>query len=132
MGARLSWAELAEAFSVSWADVYRSVRWVVAYGLERRDLSGVVALGVDETHVGRKEKFWTLVYQIDEHCKRPLWVGRDRTENLRDVFREVSPTGLHVTPIILSFAHSSLNTTVHSSVELTDHYSIVIAVHLRP
>jgi hypothetical protein len=29
----LSWAKVAAAFSVSWADVYRSVRWLVAYGL---------------------------------------------------------------------------------------------------
>jgi hypothetical protein len=28
---------------------------VVAYGLERRDLSGVVALGVEEIYLGRKE-----------------------------------------------------------------------------
>jgi transposase len=51
-------------------------------------LSGVVALGVDEIHVGRKEKFWTLVYQIDEHCKRLLWVGRDRTEKTFETFFE--------------------------------------------
>jgi transposase len=85
---RLSWAEVAQAFSVSWADVYGSVRWVVAYGLEHRELSGVVALGVDEIHVGRKEKFWTLVYQIDCHCKRLLWVGRDRTEKTFETFFE--------------------------------------------
>jgi transposase len=85
---RLSWAETAQAFSVAWADVYGAVRWVVAYGLQHRDVSGVVALGVDEIHVGKKEKFWTLVYQIDEHCKRLLWVGRDRTEKTFDAFFE--------------------------------------------
>ena len=51
-------------------------------------MSGVVALGVDEIHVGRKEKFWTLVYQIDCHCKRLLWVGRDRTEKTFESFFE--------------------------------------------
>jgi hypothetical protein len=45
-------------------------------------LSGVVALGVDEIHVGRKEKFWTLIYQFDEPCKRLLWVGREVSEVL--------------------------------------------------
>jgi hypothetical protein len=59
-----------------------------------------------------KRRFWTLVYQFDEHCKRLLWVGRElHGEDLRDVFREVSPTGLHVTRIILSFSHSSLSTS---------------------
>ena len=86
---RLSWAETAEAFSVAWADVYAAVKWVVDYGIENRDLSGVTALGVDEVHVGKKDKFWTLVYQIDDHCKRLLWIGHDRTEATFDLFFEV-------------------------------------------
>jgi hypothetical protein len=49
-------------------------------------------------------------------CKRLLWVEREaHGEDLRDVFREVSPTGFHVTRIILSSCHSSLNTTEYSS-----------------
>jgi transposase len=84
----LSWAETAEIFSVGWADVYGAVRWVVDYGLENRDLTGVTALGVDEIHVGKKEKFWTLVYQIDDHCTRLLWIGYDRTEKTFDSFFE--------------------------------------------
>ncbi len=76
---RLSWRETAEVFAVSWADVYGAVKWVVDHGLRHRCLEGVRALGVDEIHVGRKEGFWTVVYQIDEGCRRLLWVGRDRT-----------------------------------------------------
>ncbi len=76
---RLSWRETAAVFEVSWADVYGAVKWVVDYGLHHRCLEGVHALGIDEIHVGRKEKFWTLVYQIDEGCRRLLWVGRDRS-----------------------------------------------------
>lgn len=85
----LSWAEVARCFHASWADVYESVKSVVEYGIENRDLSGVEALGVDEIHVGKKAKFWTLVYQIDEHCKRLLWVGYDRSEATIDHFFEV-------------------------------------------
>lgn len=84
----LSWAEVARVFRVAWADVYGAVDWVVQYGLENRDLSGVTALGVDEVHVGKKDKFWTLVYQIDEHCKRLLWIGNDRTEETFHLFFE--------------------------------------------
>ncbi len=76
---RLSWRETAQVFSVSWADVYGAVKWVVDYGRRHRSLESVEALGIDEIHVGRKEKFWTLVYQIDEGCRRLLWVGRDRS-----------------------------------------------------
>lgn len=86
---RLSWAETASAFSVSWADVFDAVKSVVDYGIQNRDLSGVEALGVDEVHVGTKDKFWTLVYQIDSHCKRLLWVGYDRTEATFEHFFEV-------------------------------------------
>jgi|GEM_PF-2298257 len=84
----LSWAETAEISSVASADVYGAVRWVVDYGLKHRDLTGVTAIGVDEVHVGKREKFWTLVYQIDDHCKRLLWIGHDRTEKTFDSFFE--------------------------------------------
>ena len=77
---RLSWRETAAVFAVSWADVYGAVKWVVDYGLRHRCLEGVHALGIDEIHVGRKEKFWTVVYQIDEGCRRLLssWKGSQR------------------------------------------------------
>lgn len=85
----LSWAEVAACFRASWADVYSAVKWVVEFGIENRDLAGVTALGVDEIHVGKKDKFWTLVYQIDHDCKRLLWIGYDRTEATIDHFFEV-------------------------------------------
>lgn len=37
---RLSWKQTAQVFGVGWETVYRSVAWVVAYGLEHQDLSG--------------------------------------------------------------------------------------------
>jgi transposase len=80
---RLSWKEAAEAFAVSWEAVYRSVAWIVEWGLAHRDLAGITALGLDELH-WRKGKqsanFLTLIYQVDEGCRRLLWVGLRRTE----------------------------------------------------
>jgi len=90
MGTAFVLAETSQIFSVGWADVYGAVRWVVDYGLKHRDLSGVTAIGVDEVHVGKRDKFWTLVYQIDDHCKRLLWIGHDRTEKTFDFFFESS------------------------------------------
>jgi len=84
----LSWAEVAKCFQASWADVYHAVEWVVDYGLKHRDVSGVTALGIDEIHVGKKEKFWTLIYQIDQGCKRLLWIGQDRKQATVDDFFE--------------------------------------------
>ena len=76
---RLSWKEVSTIFRVSWEKVYRSVTWVVEYGLEHRDLDGVTAIGVDEIQFRKGHRYLTVVYQINAECRRLLWVGPDRT-----------------------------------------------------
>lgn len=76
---RLSWKEVAEAFETTWDNVFRSVKMAVNWGLARRNLDGVTALGIDEVQFHRGQNYLTLVYQIDEGCKRLLWVGKERT-----------------------------------------------------
>ena len=76
---RLSWREVAQVFHTTWESVFRSVKMAVQWGLKHRDLSGIEALGVDEVQWRKGHKYLTLVYQIDGHGKRLLWVGRDRT-----------------------------------------------------
>lgn len=75
---RLSWKEVAEAFQTSWEKVFSSVSMAVAWGLEHRDLSGIKAIGIDEVLWHRGHKYLTVVYQIDKHCRRLLWLGRNR------------------------------------------------------
>ena len=80
---RLSWRDTARAFQTSWEAVYRSVEWFVQWGLAHRKLENVRSLGVDEIHWGkskRADNFLTVVYQIDSHCRRLLWVGKRRTQ----------------------------------------------------
>jgi transposase len=80
---RLSWRETARAFQTSWDCVYRSVEWFVQWGLAHRKLEAVESIGVDEIHWGkglRGDNFLTVIYQIDSHCRRLLWVGRKRTQ----------------------------------------------------
>ena len=80
---RLSWREAAEVFQVSWDAVYRSVEWLVAWGLAHRQLSGVESIGVDEIHWGRglrANNFLTVLYQIDAPCRRLLFVGLGRSK----------------------------------------------------
>jgi transposase len=80
---RLSWRETARAFDTSWECVYRSVEWFVQWGLAHRQLEGVKSIGVDEIHWGkskRADNFLTVIYQIDRHCRRLLWVGKRRTQ----------------------------------------------------
>ena len=76
---RLSWKEVASVFGTSWQSVFRSVKHAVSWGLAHRDLEDIEAIGVDEIQWQRGHKYLTLVYQIDEDCRRLLWAGKDRT-----------------------------------------------------
>jgi transposase len=92
----LSWRQTARAFQTSWEAVYRSVEWFVQWGLAHRSLAGIEAIGIDEIHWGkgkRADNFLTVIYQIDSHCRRLLWVGRRRTQaTLRRGLTVLGPT----------------------------------------
>lgn len=75
---RMSWKEVAEAFATSWENVFRSVEMAVLWGRKHMNLEGITAIGIDELQWSRGHKYLTLVYQIDEGCKRLLWIGRQR------------------------------------------------------
>jgi transposase len=75
---QLSWAQVAEAFRTSWYTVYSSIEMAVAWGRAHRDLAGITAIGVDEMAWGKGHRYVTVVYQIDQACKRLLWVGEHR------------------------------------------------------
>lgn len=80
---RLSWRETARTFHTSWEAVYHSVEWFVEWGLAHRQLEAVHSIGIDEIYWGRGKRadcFLTVIYQIDQHCRRLLWVGRRRTK----------------------------------------------------
>lgn len=76
---RMAWQDVAEAFRVSWDRVYDAVKHAVSWGLTHRSLDGIESLGIDEVQWKRGHKYQTLVYQIDEGCKRLLWIGPERT-----------------------------------------------------
>ena len=88
----LSWKQVARAFHTSWDNVFRSVKTVVAWGLAHRSLEGITAIGVDEVQWQKGHKYLTLVYQIDQGCKRLLWIGKDRTaKTFLGFFRMLGP-----------------------------------------
>jgi transposase len=74
----LSMQEVARQFKLTWHHVFSSVAMAVTWGRARIDLTGITAIGVDEIYWA-KGSFMTLVYQIDNHCKRLLWCGEERT-----------------------------------------------------
>ncbi len=75
---RLSWKEVAEAFHTTWDHVFHSVEMAVLWGRKHMDMSNIKAIGIDEIQWQRGHKYLTLVYQIDAHCKRLLWIGKKR------------------------------------------------------
>jgi transposase len=83
---RLSWKETAEAFQTSWDTVFRAVEVAVEWGRAHMDLSKITAIGVDEIAWSKGHEYLTLVYQIDENCKRLLWIGQHRTEETIKAF----------------------------------------------
>jgi transposase len=83
----LAWQQVAAVFRVSWGTVFAAVERAVEWGLARRRLDGVEAIGVDEVQWQAGHEYLTLVYQIDEGCKRLLCVGLERTaDSLRGCF----------------------------------------------
>jgi transposase len=76
---KLSWQEVAQHFQLSWEKIFHSVEYVVTWGLAHRDLSSIIAIGVDEIARRKGHHYLTLVYQIDQGCRRLLWVAKDRT-----------------------------------------------------
>jgi transposase len=86
----LSWQDVARRFRVNWHQVFESVRYVVAWGLAHRDLSGVRALGIDEIQFGRGHQYLTVVYQLCGDVRRLLYVGQGREiESLSAFFEEM-------------------------------------------
>jgi len=69
---------VSEVFHTSWKQVFRSVEMAVAWGRTHQELSGIEAIGIDEIAWQRGHRYLTLVYQIDEGCRRLLWVGMER------------------------------------------------------
>ncbi len=74
----LSWQKTADRFNASWDCVYQSVKQVVNYGLNRRDLEGIDAIGVDEIQYKSGHTYLTLVYQISDNCRRLLYISEGR------------------------------------------------------
>jgi transposase len=76
---RMSWSEVAKAFRTTWHHVFTSVDMAVTWGREHMKLDDVTAIGVDEICWGYGHQYATVVYQIDEGCRRLLWIGPHRT-----------------------------------------------------
>jgi transposase len=83
---RLSWSEVATIFDTSWDTVFRAVERAVAWGRAHADYAGVEAVGIDEIQWKYGQTYLTLVYQLDVHVRRLLWIGEGRTKKSLNAF----------------------------------------------
>jgi transposase len=81
----LPWIEVARLFQCAWGTVSSSVDFVVKYGLENRDLSGITHIGIDEISRKKGHQYLTNVYDLQ--TKKLIWSGEGRSEEtLRQFF----------------------------------------------
>ena len=83
---RLSWTEVARIFDTSWDTVFRAAERAVDWGRAHADYSGIEAVGVDEIQWQYGQTYLTLVYQIDNHVRRLIWIGEERTKETLNRF----------------------------------------------
>jgi transposase len=67
-----SWTETARKFGLFWGKVFQCVEQAVAWGRAHMSLEGIRAIGIDEVARAKGHQYATLVYQIDEGCRRLL------------------------------------------------------------
>ena len=88
----LSWKQTAKQFHTSWDTVFRSVEWVVKYGLVHRCLDGITAIGIDEVAYTLGHNYMTLIYQINDGSRRLIGIVKDRSESsLTEWFNTLEP-----------------------------------------
>jgi transposase len=75
----LSWKETARRFGTSPHVVFSAVEAAVIWGRAHMNLDGIRSIGVDEIAWRIGQRYLTVVYQIDHHQKRLLWVAENRT-----------------------------------------------------
>jgi len=83
---RLSWTEVAMIFDTSWETVFRSAERAVDWGRSHADYSGIQTIGIDEIQWKFGQTYLTLVYQIDTHVRRLIWIGEERTQQTLNGF----------------------------------------------
>jgi transposase len=126
----LSWQETARRFRVNWRQVFESVRYVVEWGLAHRDLSGVTAIGIDEVHFGKGQKYLTVVYQLCGDVRRLLFVTKrhdsDALSRILDAMGEEWCAGItHVCTDMWKAYRKVIKKKLSKAMHILDRFHIV-------
>jgi len=86
----LAWDVVARLYGVSWSTVVVAVNHAVDYGLERRDLSRLRYIGIDEISRKKGHVYHTNVYDLE--TKTLVWSKEGRSkETLEAFFNSIGP-----------------------------------------
>ena len=69
-------------------------------GIVHRELTGIESIGIDEIQHRRGHHYLTLVYQLDQGCKRLLCVRRERTEANNSSLQSVNSLRFNVLGVV--------------------------------
>lgn len=87
---RLPWEDVSRLFGLHWNTVKAAVKHIVDYGLEHRDVGGVIRIGIDELSRRRGHTYATMIYDLVSGDL--LWTGDGREkETLRQFFAQWGP-----------------------------------------
>lgn len=82
----LPWLQVARQFQCSWGTVAAAVAYVVDFGLDRRDLSCITHIGIDE--ISRQKGHVYLTNAYDLQTGTLIWSGEGRTKDTLTAFFE--------------------------------------------
>ena len=69
---------------ISWDEASGIISRAVARGLDKRDLSQLRRIGIDEKSVRKGHHYVTVVYNLE--TSKVIWIGKNRTEETLDSF----------------------------------------------
>lgn len=133
-GKLLSWQEVARCFKTTWYHVFKAVEMAVEWGRSRMDLGNITSLGIDEVQWHSGKRYLTLVYQIDNHCKRLLWIGKNRTKKtLKGFFKWFGDARTKKLEFICSDIWQAylkvIKTKASQALHVLDRYHIIVQIN---
>ena len=110
------------------------MRFSVLWGIVHREVSDVVAIGVDEIQWKRGHHYLTLVYQIDSRVRRLLWMGQERKERTLDSFfdqlgKEVLPSLQYVCTDMWKPYLKVIRERAHQAIHILDRYHVMASMN---
>jgi len=125
--------DVASMLRLSWGTVKEIVKKRLAKDYERIGYKHIRNIGIDELYLGRKDKFITLVIDLD--TGRIIWVGQGRGGlALREFWRRIKISGAHLQAVAMDMSGayaSSLREHAPHAIITFDRFHVVKLMNER-